>query len=129
MRGDAGDMYRSGSNVDEEQDVMRDETLGRADFDTQKVRRRQTLPVSLQKRRPSGVCIALRSRLDPVLLQYAGNAAMSNLMSQIGQRASNSRVSRRRIFKRHLENEIDDRFHDAWPAWAATVTVVPLGGH
>ena len=55
---------------------MRDETLYRADFDAQKVRRRQTLPVSLQKRRPSGVCVALESRFDPVLLQYAGNAAV-----------------------------------------------------
>jgi hypothetical protein len=31
-------------------------------------------------------------------------------MPQIGQSASDSRVSPRRIFKRHLQNEIDDRF-------------------
>ncbi len=75
MQRDAGDVYRSGGDVDEEQDVTRDETLDRAAFDAQKVRRRQTLLVSLQKRRPSGVCVALGSRLDPALLQYAGNAA------------------------------------------------------
>ena len=58
MRGDAGDVYGAGGDVDKEQDVVRDETLDRADLDAQEVRRRQTLPVSLQKRRPSGVRIA-----------------------------------------------------------------------
>jgi len=79
MRGDAGDVYRSGGNVDEEQDVMRDETLYRADFDAQKVRRRQTLPVSLQKRRPSGVCVALESRFDSdVWRSFVSSAAISD---------------------------------------------------
>ena len=28
-----------------------------------------------------------------------------------------------------MQNEIDDRLHDARPAWAAPVAVVPLGSH
>ena len=53
-------------HVDEEQDVVRDETRDRADFDAQEVRRRQTFPVSLQKRRPSGVRVSLGCRFDPM---------------------------------------------------------------
>ena len=67
MRGDAGDVYGSGGDVDKEQDIVRDETLDRADLDAQEVRRRQTLTVSLQKRRPSGVRVSLRSGLDRVI--------------------------------------------------------------
>ena len=82
--GDAGDVYGPGGDVDKEQDVMRDETVDRADFDTQKVRRPQTLPVSLQKRRPSGVRVSLRSGLDPVISEDIGDGTASNPMSQIG---------------------------------------------
>jgi hypothetical protein len=56
MSSDAGDVYGSGGDVDKEQYVLRDETPYRANFDGQEVRGRQTLPVRLQKRRPSGVC-------------------------------------------------------------------------
>ena len=59
----------SRGDVDKEQDVMRDETLDRADFDAQEIGRRQTFPVSLQKRRPPGVRASLGSGFDPVLLR------------------------------------------------------------
>src|SRR5882757_4954036 len=101
MRGDAGDVYGSGSDVDKEQDVVRDETLDRADLDAQEVRRRQTLPVSLQKRRTSGVRVTRGSGLDAVISEDIGDGAASNLISQIGKSASDSRVSPRRIFKRN----------------------------
>ena len=129
MRGDAGDVYRSGGDVDKEQDVMRDEPSDRADFDAQEVRRCQTFPVGLQKRRPSGVPVSLGCRLNAVLFEDVGDGAASNLMSQIGQRASDSRVPPGGIFKRHLKNEIDDRLHDARSTWAAPLAVVPLGRH
>jgi hypothetical protein len=60
MRGNAGDVYGSGGDVDKEQDLVGDETLDRADLDAQEVRRRQTLPVSHQKRRLSGVRVSSR---------------------------------------------------------------------
>jgi hypothetical protein len=44
MRGDAGDVHGSRGDVDKEQDIVRNETLDRADLDAQEVRRRQTLP-------------------------------------------------------------------------------------
>src|SRR5258708_37087814 len=101
MRGDAGDVYGSGGDVDKEQDIVGDETLDRADLDAQEVRRRQTLPVSLQKRRPSGVRVSLRSGLDPVISEDIGDGAASNLMTQVSQSAPDSRVSPRGIFKCH----------------------------
>ena len=58
MRCNAGDVHGSGGDVDKEQVVVRDETFDRADFDAQKIRRPQTLPVSLQKRRPSGMRVS-----------------------------------------------------------------------
>ena len=69
MSSDAGDVYGSGGNIDKEQDVMRSQTLESADLDAQEVRRRQALPVGLQKRRPSGVPASLRSGFDPVILR------------------------------------------------------------
>src|ERR1700674_4529501 len=108
MRGDAGNVDGSGGDVDKEQDVMRDETLDCADLHAHEVGRRQTLPVSLQKRRPSGVCASLGSGLDPVIAEDIGDGAASYLMSQIRQCASDSRVPPRGIFKRHLKNELDD---------------------
>jgi hypothetical protein len=129
MRGDAGDGYGSGGDFDKEQDIVRNETLDRADLDAQEVRRRQTLPVSLQKCRPSGVRVSLRSGLDPVLFQDIGDGAAFYVMPQIGQRAADSRVSPRGIFKCHLQNEIDNRLHDARPTRAASMAVVPFGRH
>src|SRR5258708_39990604 len=117
MRGDAGNVDGSGGDVDKEQDVMRDETLDCADLHAHEVGRRKTFPMSLQKRRPSGVCVSLGSGLDPVISEDIGDGAASYLMSQIGQCTLDSRVSPRRIFKRHLKNEFDDRLHDARSAW------------
>ena len=93
MSGNTGDVYGSGGDVDKKQYVLRDETPHRADFDAQEVGGRQTFPVSLQKRRPSGVCASLGSGLDPVISEDIGDGAASNLMSQIGQCASDSRVA------------------------------------
>jgi hypothetical protein len=46
VRRDAGDVHRSGGDVDEEQHVVCDETLERVHLNAQKVRSNQTLPVS-----------------------------------------------------------------------------------
>src|SRR5450631_4145982 len=129
MGSDAGDVYGSGSDVDKEQDVMRDKASECANFDAQEVRRRQASPVSLQKGRPSRVPVPLGCRLDAVLFEDVGDGAPSHLMPQIGQCASNSSVPPRGIIKWHAKNEINDRFHDARSAWAAPVAVVPLGRH
>src|ERR1039457_3983656 len=129
MRGDAGDVYGSRGDVDEEQDVMRDKASECANFEAQEVRRCQTFPVSLQKGRPSRVPVPLGCRLDTVLFEDFGDGAASHLMPQIGQCASNSSVPPREIIKWHAKNEINDRFHEALSAWAAPVAVVPLGRH
>jgi hypothetical protein len=50
VRRDAGDMHRSEGNVDEEQDVIGDESLERTHFDAQEIGRRQAFPVSFDER-------------------------------------------------------------------------------
>jgi hypothetical protein len=60
--------------------------------------------------------VSLRGGLDAVFMEDVGDGASSNLMSQIGERAADARVSPRAILKRHAQNEIDDRSHDARPA-------------
>jgi len=99
------------------------------DFDAQEVGARQTFPVSPQKRRPSAVCVSLGSGLDPVISEYIGDGAASYLMSQIGQCASDSRVSPGGIFKRHLKNEFADRLNDPRSAWTAPGGCSSLGRH
>lgn len=115
VRRDAGDVHRSGGDVDEEQDVKGDESLERTHFDAQEISRRQAFPVSFEERRPSGVSVTLRSWLDAVFQENVGDGASANLMSQISQRARDPRVSPLAIFERHAHNEIDDPFHNARP--------------
>lgn len=93
MRRDTGNVHRAGGDVDKEQDVIGDETLERANLDAQEVSRRQALPVSLQESRPSGVLASLGCGLDTILFENIGNGATSNLMPQIGERASDPSVS------------------------------------
>ena len=92
MRRDACDVDRSGCDVDEEQDVVGDEILERAHLDAQKVRRGQALPVSFEERRPSGMPVTFRGRFDAMFSQDVGDGTSSNLMSQIAQRAADSRT-------------------------------------
>src|ERR1700677_2216882 len=127
MRGNSGDVYCSGGDVDEEQDIVSDKAFDRIYLDAQKIRRRQTRPVSLQKRRPSGVCVAFGCGLDPALLQDVCDCATSDLMPEICECATDSRVSPRRILKRHTHNEIHNGLHEARPARTAPMAVVPLG--
>ena len=94
---------------------MRNKPLDREHFNAQKVRRRQTLPVSLQKRGPSGVRVSFRSRIDSVLFEDVGDRATTDLMSQIGQCTSDPRVTPRRILNRHPQNNIDDCLLGARP--------------
>src|ERR1700686_2200259 len=105
MRGDAGDVYGSRGDVDKEQNVMRDQASECANLDAQEVRRCQTLPVSLQKGRPSRVPVPLGCRLDAVLFEDVGDGAASHLMPQIRQCASNSSVAPRGIVECHAKNE------------------------
>src|SRR5258708_25683546 len=107
MRGDDGDVHGPGGDVDKEQDVMRDQTPDRAHFDTQKVRRCQTFPVSLKKRRPSGVSVSLGSWFDSVLFKDIADGGASTLLPRLGHCASNSRISPRWIFKRHPRHKIN----------------------
>ena len=69
MGRDAGDVDRSGRDVDEEQNVMFDEAPECMHLSAQKVRSRQAFPLGFQKSRPSSVSIPLRSRLDAVLTE------------------------------------------------------------
>jgi hypothetical protein len=48
--------------------------------------------------------VSLRGGLDAVFSQDVGDGASSSLMSQIGQRAADPRVSPGGIFLRHAQN-------------------------
>ena len=65
----------------------------------------------------------------PVFMENVGDRASANLMSQIAKRAADPRVSPRRVFKRHAQNEIDDRLYDARPARPTPMAVVPFRCH
>jgi hypothetical protein len=64
MRRDSSDVYRPGSNIDEEEDVIGDESLECTYFDAQEIGRRQAFPVSFDERRPPGMSVTLGSWLD-----------------------------------------------------------------
>jgi hypothetical protein len=68
MSGDSSDVHCSGGDVDEEQDMVCDKPFDGVDLYIQEVRRHQTLPVSLQKGRPSGVRVAFSQPPCPTQL-------------------------------------------------------------
>jgi hypothetical protein len=57
--------------------------------------------------------VPLRGRLDAVFLKDVGDSASADVMSQIGERAADPRVSPRAILQCHAQNEIDDRLYGA----------------
>jgi hypothetical protein len=126
MRRDASNVDRAGGNVDEEEDVVRHQPPDRVYLNAQEVGRCQAFPVGFEKRRPSSMAVSLRSRLDAVFSEDVGDGASANLMTQISQRAADSRVSPGGIVLRHAQNEIHDCLHDAGPPRPAPSGVVPL---
>lgn len=124
MSGDACNVNGSRDYVYKEQDVMRDETLDRADFDAQEICRRQTFPVSLQKRRPPGVRASLGSGFYPVLLKDVRDGAASNLMPEISptRRAS---PDRRRSTRQRPCRELQIRGRRACHQWLAGTSLQP----
>jgi hypothetical protein len=81
--------------------------------------------VSSKKRRPRRVLIALRGRIDPVVSENVRDRAAPDLMPQIGHCSLDPCVPPQSILKRHAQNEIDDRLHDARPAGTSPMAVVP----
>jgi mono/diheme cytochrome c family protein len=61
-----------------------------------------------------------------VFSENAGDRAAPDLVSQIGHCSLDPCVPPRSILKRHAQNEIDDRLHDARPTGASTMAVVPF---
>ena len=100
---DAGDVDRSGGDVDEEQDVIRDQPLDRVHLDAHEIGRCQAFPVGLEKRRPAGVLVAFGSGLDAIFSEYIGDRGPADLMSQIGQCALDSRIPPRSVFNGHAQ--------------------------
>ena len=129
MGRDARDLYGTAGDVDEKQDVVGDQSSGRADLGGEEIVRCHTVLMSFEKRRPGSAFAALRGRVDAMLSENIGDGAAADLMPQIGQCALDSRISPRSILKRHTQGEIDDRLHDARPTLPAPVAVVPFESH
>jgi hypothetical protein len=126
VRCDAGDVNRSGGDVDEEQDVVRDQSPDRVHLDAQEIGRRQAFPVWALRNVDHRVCRSLRGGPDAVFMDDVGDGASAHFMSQIGERAADPCVSPRGIFERHAQNEIDDRLHEARAARSTPLAVVPF---
>ena len=116
MRCDGGDVHRPRCDADEEQEVIRDQSLERVYLDAQEIGCRQIFPVGFKfkKRRPSSVSIPLGGGLDAVFMEDVGYGAASHVMSQIGERAANARVSH-------------ERFSSAMRRMRSTVVFIVLG--
>ena len=99
---DAGDVDRSGGDVDEEQDVIRDQPLDRVHLDAHEIGRCQAFPVGLEKRRPSSVPVSLGGRLDAVLSE------------DVGDGASTSEFLRTTGLKTHKDSHCNDALRDRY---------------
>ena len=69
MGSDARDFHDTAGDVDEEQDVVRDQSSGRPDFNAEEIRRCQTIPVRFEKGRPRGVLVSLGRRLNAIFFE------------------------------------------------------------
>jgi hypothetical protein len=90
---DAGDVYCSGGQVDQEQHVVGDEAAERADFHTEEVGRREALPVGFQKRRPARALPSLGRGFDPVILENDSNRATAHFVAQVGHGTLDARIA------------------------------------
>ena len=76
------------------------------DFHREEVRGRQHASVSTEEFLPGRPSLALRRRLDPVLLQNAGDGATADVVMQVGKRPLDPGVAPRAVLRRHPDNPL-----------------------
>jgi len=103
----AGDVDATGSQVNEEQHVKRDDAAFGDHVLGEEVGGPQRVPVPLEKLLPGRVG-ALRSRVDPILLQDAAHGGVRNPHAEIRQDAVNPRRARASAFAGQFENQRPD---------------------
>ena len=81
-----------------------------------------------EKLLPGCLAIAFRCRLQPVLLQNAGNRAARDLMAQISERSLNSPVAPIAVLSGHADQQLLDLVCRAWTARAALLANIVLPG-
>src|SRR5258705_9264440 len=90
--------------TDHEQQIVSDQSPARPPLHREEIARRKRLQMRLQKRRPLGALITLRSRFNAIAIEPVGNRAPPHLMAKVGENTLNSRITPAGVVPRHADD-------------------------
>ena len=94
---DAGNLHPSRRKVDHEQDGEARQPTGGPDFDRKEIRGRQDAAMRAEELLPGRSPLALRSGLDPMLFQNAGDSASAHMVIEVGERTLDPGIPQERF--------------------------------
>ena len=125
---DAGDLYAARLQLDHEEDQVPLETGQREHFDGKEVGSGEAGPMCQQERLPRRALTPLGGRVDPVVLQDPLHRVPGDLVTEVGKRTSDPRVTPLRILAGHSHHEVSDLSEcRGAPSTSSRTTVVFLG--
>ena len=123
---DAGDLHPSRREVDHEQDGEARQPTGGPDFDGKEVCGREDASMPAEELLPGRPPLALRSGLDPVLFQNAGDGASADMVIEVGERTLDPGIAPRAVLRRHPDDALANHRGDRWPSRTAALVAVVL---
>jgi hypothetical protein len=105
---DARNLYTSGCEVDDEQHVVPNQTSPSDSLDGEEVHGCDGVPMSTKKDAPRHALAPLGRGREPRFVQDALDGIASGVMSEVEERAADSRVTPSRIVVRRAQHELDD---------------------
>ena len=104
MSGDAAQPHSATADLDEEQNVVRDEPSPCQHFDREEVRASEHVHMRLDELLPGGRATPLGRRWDLVTTQDVADRLIGDPMAQVGQRAHDPIIAPGPVFVRHPDN-------------------------
>ena len=123
---DACDLDMSRLEMHDGEDVERDQSPARPDFDRCEVCGEDGIPVSLQERGPCCCPLTVGCWLNAMCLQDVGHCGIGDVISDVLKCSLNAIVAPRRILPGEANDGIHDFLTDAWSTRLAFVAGAEL---
>ena len=124
LRQDPGDIDPPSLEVDHEENEVSDEARSRDHFDAEEVGSANRSPVCLQERFPRHS--PLPHGIKPVVEKDSFDRVATDLMAQVVERSSDSRVTPARVFAGHPDDQLldfDGGLRTTWPSSLAAIVL------
>ena len=113
-RRDACNVRTAGFQMPHGENVERDQSVSRPDFNSRDVRGKDRIPVRFQERGPRWCSLPIRCWFNAVCLQYVGDCRISDVVADVLKCSLNSVVAPRRIFSGEANDVADDFLSNSW---------------